>query len=183
LFDFLGEIAFCQDKTVELVKNKGIIPGAEFYSEILKSKCVEVEKRQAVRSLWFRNSLMQFQDAKLIFADPDNGISYRKSARTKDCEKYILPEEVEKYYKSGKNIVFYCHKGRRGKEAWEKTKTDIRTCIKDVQILAVTFHRGTQRSYIFVLHPDDYQYYRELLKEFVNSSWGKLFSWELVAVN
>lgn len=42
------------------------------------------------------------QDSELIFADPDNGISFTKTVCTKDGEKYILPEEVCEYYHGGK---------------------------------------------------------------------------------
>jgi hypothetical protein len=122
-------------------------------------------------------------NAELIFADPDNGISYRKKARTKDSEKFILPEDVAEYYNSGRNVVYYCHKGRRKQEAWEQAKAEIRNHIRDAQILAVTFHRGTQRSYIFVLHPDCYMKYEKIITAFLDSEWGSMFTWENVAGN
>ena len=123
------------------------------------------------------------KDADLIFADPDNGISYRKTAKTKDSEKFILPKEVVDYYESGRNVVFYCHKGRRKQEDWEQAKVQIRDYIRDAQILAVTFHRGTQRSYIFVLHPDCCLEYERILTAFLDSVWGEVFTWEDVDGN
>ena len=33
-------------------------------------------------------------DAELVFADPDNGISFTKMARNKGSEKFVLPEEI-----------------------------------------------------------------------------------------
>ena len=183
LFNSLGKIAFHPDKTVEMIESAGIIPGAEFYNVLLRSKCLELEKRKTARCLWFNNSILLLNEVELIFADPDNGISYRKNMKTKDSEKYILPEEVYKYYKSGKNVVFYCHKGRRGEEAWDKAKSGIGKYINDAYVLAITYHRGTQRSYIFVLHQECFQKYEKLLKEFVGSAWGKIFSWEPVNKN
>ena len=183
LFDALQNIADHPDKTIKMIEQAGIIPGAEFYGELLKGSSLEADAREWNRRLWFNNSTLMLGNAELIFADPDNGISYRKSARTKDSEKFILPEDVAEYYNSGRNVVYYCHKGRRKQEAWEQAKAEIRNHIRDAQILAVTFHRGTQRSYIFVLHPDCYMKYEKIITAFLDSEWGSMFTWENVAGN
>ena len=109
LFKSLQKIAFRSDKTVRMIEDANIIPGAEFYSQVLKSRSLEADERELNRRLWFNNAALVFKNAELIFADPDNGISYRKTARAKDSEKFILPEEICRYYNSGKNVVFYCH--------------------------------------------------------------------------
>lgn len=183
LFDALQNIADHPDKTVKMIEQAGIIPGAEFYGELLKGSSLEADAREWNRRLWFNNSTLMLGNAELIFADPDNGISYRKTARTKDSEKFILPEDVAEYYNSGRNVVYYCHKGRRKQEAWDQAKEEIRNHIRDVQLLAVTCHRGTQRSYIFVLHPDCYMKYERIITAFLDSEWGNMFTWENVAGN
>lgn len=183
LFDALQNIADHPDKTVKMIKQAGIIPGAEFYGELLKGSSLEADAREWNRRLWFNNSTLMLGNAELIFADPDNGISYRKTARIKDSEKFILPEDVAEYYNSGRNVVYYCHKGRRKQEAWDQAKEEIRNHIRDAQLLAVTCHRGTQRSYIFVLHPDCYMKYERIITAFLNSEWGNMFTWENVAGN
>ena len=114
------------------------------------------------------------KDADLIFADPDNGITYKKTPRHKGCEKYTLPEEIALYYYSGKDVVFYCHKGRRTAEAWEQMILQIKESICDAKLFMLTFHRGTQRSYIFVVHPEKANEFDSLLKEFITTTaWGK----------
>ena len=183
VFDALQGIADCPEKNVKMIEQAGIIPDAEFYGELLKSSTVEAHAREWSRRLWFNNSTLLLKNADLIFADPDNGISFRKTARTKDSEKFILPEDVAEYYNSGRNVVYYCHKGRRKQEAWEQAKAEIRNHIRDAQILAVTFHRGTQRSYIFVLHPDCYLKYERIITAFLDTEWGNMFTWEHVAGN
>ena len=183
LFDALQNITDCPDKTVKMIEQARIIPDAEFFSELLKSSSLEADAREWNRRLWFNNSTLMLGNAELIFADPDNGISYRKTARTKDSEKFILPEDVAEYYNSGKNVVYYCHKGRRKQEAWEQAKAEIRNQIRDAHLLAVTCHRSTQRSYIFVLHPDCYMKYERIITAFLDSEWGNMFTWENVARN
>ena len=183
LFDALQNIADHPDKTVKMIEQAGIIPGAEFYGELLKGSSLETDAREWNRRLWFNNSTLMLRNAELIFADPDNGISFRKTARIKDSEKFILPEDVFEYYNSGRNVVYYCHKGRRKQEAWEQAKVEIRDHIRDAQLLAVTCHRGTQRSYIFVLHPDCYVKYERIMTAFLDSEWGNMFTWENVEGN
>ena len=135
IYKALKKIAFHKKKTVQMVEESGIIPGASFYNEVLKSSSLEVGARESFRDHWFEASFPSLQGAELIFADPDNGISYRKTARTKDSEKFILPDEVARYYDKGKNVVYYCHKGRRKQEDWEQAKIEIKDHVKDAQIL------------------------------------------------
>ena len=183
LFDALQGIAGRPDKTVNMIEQAGLIPGAVFYSETLRSSSLKLNEREESRKTWFDNTSELFNAVDLLFADPDNGISYKKSARTKDSEKFIFPEEVEKYYERGKDVVFYCHRGRRSQADWEKAKVQIKEYIRDAQVLAVTCHRGTQRSYIFVLHPDCFLKYKQILTDFLKSPWEKMFTWESVEEN
>jgi len=183
LFDTLQGIRNLPDKNIKIIEQSGIIPDANFYNEVLKSQVLKPDERELNRELWFNHSVRILKEADIIFADPDNGISYRKSARRKDSDKFIFPEEVSCYYNKGKNVFFYCHKGRRKQEAWELAKIQIREYIRDAQILAITFHRGTQRSYIFVLHPDCYLTYKQILNDFLASEWGRIFSWESIQGN
>jgi hypothetical protein len=47
----------------------------------------------------------------------------------------------------------------------------------DACLTAVTFHRGTQRTYILVLHKENYLRYEELLQIFLKE-WDKVFTYE-----
>jgi hypothetical protein len=57
--------------------------------------------REINRILWFNNSKLMLRDAELIFADPDNGFTEKKTAKTKGSEKMIFPFEIADYYNSG----------------------------------------------------------------------------------
>lgn len=98
-----------------MIEDAGLITGALFYDRVLNSHAPEMplSARETERTQWFNNSKMVLVDAELIFTDPDNGLTATKTARMKDSEKFILPEEVADYYYSGKNVIYYCHKGRR----------------------------------------------------------------------
>ena len=183
LFDSLKEIAFLPDKSVKMIETANTVPHAVYFHEVLANADSSPVYRKWNRRLWFNNSTLVLENAELVFADPDNGISYLKKDTAKGNEKYVMPQEIVEYYSQGKDIAFYCHRGRRKQEEWVKTKTEIRKYIRDAQILVMTYHRGSQRSYIFVIHPDRYRTYAGLLKEFEKTKWGRLFSRESVTGN
>lgn len=43
-------------------------------------------------------------------------------------------------------------------------------------LMGITYHRGTQRSYIFVIHPEHEKLYRDLLKGFLENEWNSCFT-------
>ena len=180
LFDVLRNIAFVPDKSVIMIEEAELIPDAVYYHELLKTSSVPPESRKMVRRLWHDNARLLLQDAELVFLDPDNGMIGKKSVRAKDSEKYVLPSEVEDYYKAGQNVVYYCHKGRRNQEAWEETKLQMKQYLPDAAIFVLTYHRGTQRSYVFVIHPNDRKRYLEMLTAFNRTPWRSLFIRETV---
>lgn len=184
VYDALQSIVNRYDRyqrTVQMVQETGLIPGALFYNDNLPTDQTSPFERAWKRRLWFSGSKVALRDVDLIFADPDNGTTYKMAPRTKGSEKYVLPEEIAQYYYSGKDVVFYCHRGRRTSEEWEKTKGQIIKQICDAELFVLTFHRGTQRSYIFVIHLENARRYDSLLEEFISSTtWinGNLFTRE-----
>ena len=172
LFDFLASLVEHQNKSVQMIEDSKIIPNAIFYPNIVSSK---------KRECWHENAMKCLETAELIFCDPDNGPIGKKSITSKDSDKYIAPSEIVDYYNRGQNVVYYCQKARRTEEAWLATKTEMKEYLPDARIYVQTFHRGTQRSYIFVIHPEDEKRYANLLRAFEQTSWGRkqLFTAEL----
>lgn len=162
-------------RTVQMVQAAGLIPGASFFDEMLDTDRVSPPERAERRGRWFAASLAALDHAELIFADPDNGITFTKRAGQKGCEKYVLPEEIAKYYCcAGKDVVFYCHKGRRKDDAWAQTIAKIKAYVGDARLFVLTYRRGTQRSYIFVVHPERAARYKAMLAKFISSTpWGE----------
>ena len=178
MFDILNEIAGDPNKTVRMVEERNLIPGAEYYSAMIKANAADSRAKKHDRIGWYNNSDLWMQGKELVFLDPDNGLSMKKKAGQKDSEKYVLPEEIVRYYENGSNVVYYCHKGRRKSESWEKAKVDIKTVIRDAKIAVLTFRKGSHPSYIFVLHPDDYKRYSRILADFLLTPWRNCFRQE-----
>lgn len=182
LFDALCSIGIRNDKSVRIIQEAGLIDNAVFFDQVLNlhKPGMTPAGREIERRLWYNNSTLILKEADLIFADPDNGMTTTRTARMKDSEKYVLPEEIREYYQSGKNVVYYCHKGRRNKQDWEKAKTEITKYIPGAKIAVLSYHRGSSPFFIFIIHPDKYMNYNTILDEFVHTGWQSVFSRESV---
>lgn len=171
LFDFLRGIAGNPEKTVRMIEESRMIQNACYYHELIGTPD---------RTRWHKQALEKLTDAELIFCDPDNGTIGQKSLKSRDAEKYISPTEIADYYNRGQNVVYYCHKARRTEDAWTAAKLEMLKYLPDAKIYILTYHRGTQRSYIFVIHPEDYRAYCNMLYEFERTQWcwDRLFTRE-----
>ncbi len=176
VFDALKGVVGNKDKSVFDIEKSGILPETIFYSEILKPEGTPNDREQE-RSGWFQESMYELKDAELIFMDPDNGLLESDDATKLGGEKYVLPSEVESYFIEGHNVVYYCHKGRRPYEQWEAHKSLMFSRVKDAKPAILTYHKGSQRSYIFLIHDKDFVKYRKVIDRIL-SGWYKVFSEE-----
>lgn len=159
-------------KSVSFIETSNIIPDAVFYGEKLETANVPKAMRKAERDAWHEKAVAALEDAELIFCDPDNGSVDEKGAIGKYGEKYVSLQELKAYYDSKKDVVYYCHKARRTPEAWQKKMVELRSVCPDVRIIVLTYRRGTQRSYIFGIHPERYETFNRLIDGFLQTSWG-----------
>lgn len=94
--------------------------------------------------------------------------------------EHVLDKEALDYYHNGSNLVYYCQRGRRSEEKWEEYKKRLAPEMPDASMFGLTFHRGTQRSFIFAVHPEDAEEYLAIAKGFLDTSWKEHFSYEEV---
>lgn len=182
VFDLLHSAVLEQQKRdIRCIEESDVIPGARYFHEKLPFiKRVPLEERIRVRSEWHERGKAFCSGADLIFLDPDNGLRECHTKHPKMDRKYVLWEEAADYYNSGSNLVYYCHRGRRSEDQWREYKKVLDPCLSDARMFGVTFHRGTQRSFIFAVHPKDAERYEEIAKDFLNTSWGDWYSYEPV---
>ena len=176
VFKALKSIAFNNTKSVIDIQKSGILSGAVFYSEVLSPKGTPFERRDE-RQRWFEKSETVLKDAELIFMDPDNGLLEKNDTSILSAEKYVLPDEVRKYFMDGHNVVYYCHKGRRTLNQWFDYKSIMFEMIPDAKPTILTYHKGSQRSYIFLIQNRDYARYRKILDRF-KITWEKVINEE-----
>jgi hypothetical protein len=178
LFDLLQTIARNPDKNLGMAEVSKLIPNAVLFDRMLKPESAQkIEDRRKLRREGHAAAMNTLKDAMLIFADPDNGLS-EKSPGSVISSKYAFPTELADYYRREQDVVYYCHKGRRTMDAWNDARMEMKKQISECSIFTLTFHRGTQRSYIFVIHPEKREYYTRLIKEFLETPWKELFTEE-----
>ena len=172
LFDEMKRLAFLSNKSVQMVEESGVLKNALFYNDLLDLDSLDSSRRTEQRKLWHVNALKKLSGVELVFADPDNSLSSTKSASQKGNQKFILPNEVMDYYERGQNVVYYHHRSRKNEEGWLAEKTIMKAYLPDSKLLAVSSHKWANRAYIFVVHEKDYAFYKNMLTDFLCSSWG-----------
>jgi hypothetical protein len=176
VFDVLNKIANKQGKSVKDIQRSGIIKSALFYDKKLNFQGTPTQ-RDRLRNKWLFESMGALSNAELIFMDPDNGLLESNDASKLGAEKYVIPDEVELYFNAGHNVVYYCHKGRRTDDAWQKYKNVMFERMPSAKPAILTFHKGSQRSYVFLIHEEDFVKYRKIIDGFMRG-WSGIFSEE-----
>ncbi len=183
LYDALRDMCFHNDKDVSHFAALDIIPCSIYYNSLVEpspSDLISYEEKRIRRMNWHLKALSACDGASLVFMDPDNGLRDGKPTARKDAAKYAYASEVRDYYVRGQNVVYYCHKGRRNKTQWERAKRIMQGFCPDAKLMGVTYHRGTQRSFIFVIHPEQEKQYNGLLMRFLETNWKEHFTREII---
>ena len=178
VFDSLKQIIDSDNITVEAVQNSDILPRASFFAERLSSEG-KPQERASKRKDWFYNSTIALCDSELVFLDPDNGLLVKDDPSTKGTEKYALPSEVRTYWNDNHNVVYYCHRGRRTDEQWQEYMRVMRKTMPGTRIIVLTYHKGTQRSYVFLVRKMHYDKYRKILDKVIDN-WKGVFTDERI---
>ena len=165
-------LKYLPERSIGQIESSNIIPNALFYSELLTIDDLPKAKRWGMRKAWHNQAMRVLADAELIFADPDVGSTDDETALEKGGEKYVALGELQQYYESGKDVVYYCQRARRTPEQWREKMLELTTMCPNIRIIALTYRRGTQRSYIFGIHPERFSFYDTLLDDFLKTSWG-----------
>ncbi len=184
LFDVLREMNNQNEKNVARFAEREMIPGAIYFDALVRplesEQTLSLTNKRSAREQWHQQALAGCRGQDLVFMDPDNGLRAGAPTARKDAQKFVYASEACSFYEQGQDVVYYCHKGRRTDSQWKKAKRIMRESCPDAAMLGVTFHRGTQRSYIFVVHPDKESFYRNLLTDFLKTEWKECFSEEPV---
>ena len=174
VYDRLKQIIESGNSTVESIQNSDILPSASFFADSLSITGTPKE-RAWERNEWLWNSIRALQRSNLVFLDPDNGLLTKDDPSIKGAEKYVLPNEVKRYWNANFNVVYYCHRGRRTDEQWQEYMRVMRKTMPGTRIIVLTFHKGTQRSYVLLVRKMHFDKYRKILDK-VLEDWNGVFT-------
>ncbi len=173
LFEAMKNLAPLKKKHIGMVESSGVLDGITFYNDKMDFDNIPPRIRGEKRAEWHRRALTALSGCELVFADPDNGLIDRKPS-AKGARKYILPGEICDYFKRGQQVVYYQHRPRMDTAKWGVFKRRILMRIPEAKLLEVSFNRWSCRTYIFVLHENEYARYEKLIGSFLESDWGQL---------
>ena len=178
LFDVLKEMCEHNEKNVRCFAEHGMIPGATYFDKTVEPvlSSLTISDKRAARKKWHQEALEVCAGFDLVFLDPDNGLRFGTPSAKKDAIKFVYSSEVADYFERGQDVVYYCHKGRRTDAQWKKAKYIMQEQCPNAILMGITYHRGTQRSYIFVVHPEREKLYRDLIKDFLETVWNGCFT-------
>ena len=174
VYKAMQQINAQKNKTIQMVEQSGFLENACYYDDLMDFSSHPWRQRAAARNHWHSDALQRLKDAELVFADPDNSLSMRKKPTQKDAEKFLLPNELIDYFCRDQQVLYYHHRSRKNAEGWLVEKRQILNCLPDAKLLAVSFHRWTSRTYIFVLHSEQFEKYQEAVHAFLATEWGTL---------
>lgn len=178
VFDTLKKVVSDGNGSVRAIQDSGIIPEAQYFSAPVIFTGTPAERTEK-RDKWLWKSIWTLGLSDLVFLDPDNGLMEKDDPSQKNAEKYVLPREVLEYWECRHNVVYYCHKGRRTDEQWQNYLRAMRKTMPGTRIIAITYHKGTQRSYVFLVRKMHFEKYRKIIDKILED-WDGIFTDEMV---
>ena len=187
LYDALHKIVMEEKiRNIAKVQESEILTGNPlYYHQFLPDP--REHTRDALKSAregWLEDALKTTADAKLIFVDPDNGISPKRTRPWhKKGPKYVFMDDLKQFYKRGQSLVIYHHLTRQGK-APEQIKRYAKRLQQYLELpdlpWSLWYHRGTARVYFIVPHKNHGVALESRLKSFLDSPWCKRGHFERV---
>lgn len=163
------------DRNVSSLEEANLIPGAMYFSNILKPG----SDFSFDRMNWHLNSLEALAATDLVFCDPDNGLIVKSvSEKSIKSDKYILPGEIVSYFQAGKSVVFYNHRCREKEEKYLKRFQALKQQeeLSAAEWKGLKFVRGTIRDYIFIVQPRHVDKVNHAIESLLEGNWKKHFS-------
>lgn len=179
LYDVIKTLCAQGRRDIRSFEKTGAIPNAIYFSEQIPSsvKGDRIDYLMSRRS-WHDEARRICSPAKLVFLDPDIGLRDGRPSADRDAGKYVYASEICDYYDAGQDIVYYCHRGRRKEEQWRTARLIMKTYRQEAALFCLTYHRGTQRGYIFMVHPNHAEQYRAMIDGFMQTAWQGVFTEE-----
>ena len=169
LADTLFRIAMSKYRSVEVLEQANLIPGACYFHELLKADN---------RDEWHRRAMEKLKGSDIVFLDPDNGLLVtsvgKMSARS---VKYTFYEEVGDYFRRGQSVLIYNHRSRKQESVYFHeicSRLQETTGVPESEILKITFPRRSVRDYLAVPASEEHRrIIEETFTAMEKSVWGR----------
>ena len=177
LWSELKQIVDSGNRNVAALQKDSILK-ATFYAEPLDFKGKKKAERREIRENWHLNALKKLSGLDLVFVDPDNGLIVPSAKDRPKENKYVLPEEMAKYYEQGSSVIYYQHKARRQDSYYEDQHRQLlsRPEFAGASGLGIKFWKTSHRYYFFILQPEHRDKITKAVHDMLRTEWSKCFS-------
>ena len=176
LWAALGSLVRLDNREGHYMESDDILQ-ATFFSDCLDFRGMRKAKRIERRAEWFAKSLDVMAGKDIVCVDPDNGLVVPSAKGRPKENKYVLPEELARYYAQGSTVVYYQHKARRKDPFYtDQLKALLRReDLPGASGLALKFEKVSQRYYMFIVQPRHREMVEKSVKDMLSTSWGEHF--------
>jgi hypothetical protein len=172
----LGKIVDSGIRRVSALEESDILP-ATYYSRPLDFSGVEKSSRDALRWEWHCLAVEKLRGCDVIFVDPDNGLIVPSAVGTPKSNKFVLPQELVEYYRSGASVVYYQHKARRPDDFYLAQHEELLAsgAFPNSTGAGVKFISISQRYYFFIIQPRHKAQIEGTLSNMLKTNWARYF--------
>ena len=179
LYDQLRALVSEGDRKITAIRERGILPSGTVYCEQQLSyapKSIRLS-RQGTRDNWINNTMSVTADADMVFVDPDNGISITVDPWSKTGPKFVLIDDLWKFFKRGQSLIVYHHLSRQGTHAQqiERWSECLRDKLGTETIWALRYRRGSSRVFFVIPQAKHESTLHKAISDFLNSAWASHF--------
>ncbi len=162
-----------QGRSVELIRENGILPNASYFSALTPKKTTE-------RMTYFQELFEQFKGCELLFFDPDIGMETTGTPRSENrSPQHLYWDEVEQAYRRGHSVLIFQHFPRiPHKEYLEKQG---RALANHLRLAQVEWFESAQIVFFLAARPEHSAALAKL-PPLVQAQWGEHFHHGLVSL-
>ena len=175
LWGRLKEIVDQKKRSVSSLEHPDLIR-AVYWSEMLDFKGKTKQERDIIRTQWYEGAFHKLSHLDIVCVDPDNGLIVPSAKDKPKSNKYVLPEELERYYKEGSSVIYYQHKARKTDDYYLDQHNKLLNSGKfpGASGLCLKFQKMSLRYYFFIVQPRHRQIIETCIDE-METRWNGLF--------
>lgn len=181
LYIALQDLVKNGQRSVAAVQQAGILPqNTIYFSRPVSSR--DNWGRAERRAAWNAQALEALSEARLIFMDPDNGLTRQPAALLGSAAaKYVSATEVVPYYRRGQSLVVYHHQNREkgGLAAAIPERFALLRSLGCETVWAFVFRRVSVRIYFVIAAPPHVDTLIKRTLEFMETPWCRQGHFEL----
>ncbi len=178
LYEKMRRLVVSNTRSIAAVEASGALPADMlfFNRAVSFDPTSRPEERHVRRLNWLDAGLREVGGAKVVFADPDNGLKVPSCDRLRPKgPKYVYYDDLRRCWDRGQSLVVY-HHIRRKADAEEQVACrgkDLRRELPGAEPIALRYRRRSPRVYFVLPRPEHANRLNARIGAFLESPWSE----------